>query len=311
MYSWLALFSTLSMYYFYQKKWQLWLLFTALGLYTQPYMAFIVLAQASYLFLTRQLRKNYRRFFYLFLLYLPWLPVIVFQFSRSGPMWIWPINWTTVQTILGNLYTGYEGTPGNFWWLATILSAAIVILSVLTISGKKPKTMLLFLLWVFLPVVLTLIVSYFKPIYVNRYLIFVSVAEVFLITGGILSLKNYFLRIIFTFLFLLFNFSFNLWFAPYHKKVDIRQTIAEINLLAAPSDLIIAKTPLVFFETEYYSPNPSQVFLYNPQNIPVPHYVGDVAIPKGKMIRAFPNYPKRAFLVFEDGHYEVVYNFIK
>ncbi|TSC53736.1 MAG: Uncharacterized protein LiPW16_317 [Microgenomates group bacterium LiPW_16] len=310
MYSLLALLATTSMYFFYTKNWVPYVLTSALGLWAQPFMVFVLLAQGAYLLaktegqrgyliLTKKLKKEYLiSFLFIFLLFSLWLPVILFQLTRSGPMWIWPINWTTVTTILGDLFTGYEGTPWDLWNKMKILS--LIILGLALFSRR-----LLFFLWLFLPVVLVLLISYFKPIYVNRYLIFATVAEVFLIILGISSIKNQLVRNLFAIFFLLFTIFFNFWFPPLHKKLDLRMTVAEIKNLAKPADLVFSQTPLTFFEATYYFPDRSRVFLYNPKGVEVPYYAGHNLITKEKWVNAFPKYPRRAFLIHDDATFEV------
>lgn len=300
MYSLLALLATASMYFFYTKNWVPYVLTSALGLWTQPFMAFVLLSQVAYSALTKSFKKPFLlSLIAILVLFSPWLPVIFGQFSRSGPMWIWPINATTVTTILGNLFTGYEGTPWDLWNKMKILS--LIILGLALFSRR-----LLFFLWLFLPVVLVLFVSYFKPIYVNRYLIFVTMAEVFLIILGISSIKNQLVRNIFAIFFLLFTIFFNCWFPPLHKKLDLRMTIREIEKLAKSSDLVFSQTPLTFFEATYYTPDRSRVFLYNPKRIEIPYYAGHNLITKEKWVDTFPEYPRKAFLIHDDGTYEVI-----
>jgi len=307
MYSLLALLATTSMYFFHTKNWVPYILFSALGLWTQPFMAFIILSQFIYLLLTKKLSRPYLlfekklclSFIAIFLLFAPWLPVLLAQLTRSGPMWIWPINWTTVTTILGNLFTGYEGTPWDLWNKMKILS--LIILSLALLSRR-----FLFLIWLLLPLALVLIISFFKPIYVNRYLIFVTVAEIFLIVDGIPRIKNRLIQKVFLFSFLFFIFAFNIWFPPLHKKLDLRTTIAEIKNLAKPDDLVFSQTPLTFFEANYYLPDRSRVFLYNPKMVEIPYYVGSNLITKEKWIYNFPKYPRRAFLIHDDGSFEII-----
>jgi uncharacterized membrane protein len=300
MYSLLAFLATASMYFFYSKNWVPYILTSALGLWTQPFMAFVILSQFIYLLWAKKLSRPYLlSLIAILVLFSPWLPVILFQLTRSGPMWIWPINWTTVTTILGNLFTGYEGTPWDLWNKMKILS--LIILG-LTVFSRR----LLFLIWLFLPVILVLIISYFKPIYVNRYLIFTTVAEIFLIVLGISIIKNQVVRNFFAIFFLLFTIFFNIWFPPLHKKLDLRITIKEIEKLAKPTDLVFSQTPLTFFEATYYFPDRSRVFLYNPKGVEVPYYAGHNLITKAKWVNAFPKYPRRAFLIHDDATYEVI-----
>jgi hypothetical protein len=247
------------------------------------------------------------------------LPTILAQFGRSGPMWIWPINLTTLMTILGNLLTGYEGTPGGLWNLMAIFSLIVLGLSfLLWCQERKEKFYLLLLVWLLWPVFLVLLISCFKPIYVNRYLIFVTVAEVLVSVMAISLIKNQFIRSLALFGLLIFLVVFSFWFPSRHKKLDIRRTITEVRQLAGSQDVVFAQTPLTFFETSYYFsqteknrldedhlPDRSRVFLYNPNHLEVPFYAGRNLITQDKMKDKFPSYPNRAFLIHDDGSYEV------
>lgn len=314
MYSLLVLLATTSMYFFLTKNWALYILASALGLWTQPFMVFILLSQGFYLLVTKTLTRKYLlAFAAILLLFSPWLPAIFFQFSRSGPMWMWPINWTTVTTILGDVFTAYEGTPGGLWNKMAILSLAIFLLALwvfkklLTKNEKLlSRSYQLILIWLFLPVIVVLAISYFKPIYVNRYIIFVTVAEILSIAIAVSLVKNRLLRQLIAWGFLIFTIGFNLWFPPLHKKLDLRSTLAEINREAGPQDWILAQTPLTFFEATYYTANRSRVLLYNPNRSAVPFYAGASIITERKMVSNFPQYPSRAFLIHDDGTYDVV-----
>ena len=315
MYSLLALLATASMYFFYLKNWQPYVLATALGLWTQPFMVFVILSQGLYLLLTKTFKKEHLwAFLASFLLFSPWIPIIFRQFGRSGPMWIWPINWTTVATILGNLLTSYEGTPWGLWQKMTLLSVILLILTFPVLKeakksrgSKKPTDFYLLLLcWLYLPVFLVLLLSYFKPLYVNRYLIFTTVAEIFLISISLSLIKNEVLRRFLAFSFLIFIVLFNLWFPTKHQKTDIRLTFREIGKMAKTTDLIYSKTPLTFFEANYYFPDRSRVFLYNPNHLAVPFYAGAALLPQNKMKDFVPLYPGRAFLINDDATYEII-----
>lgn len=314
MYSLLALLAAASMYFFLTRNWSLYVLASALGLWTQPFMAFVLLSQGVFLLVTRTLNLKYLlSFAAILLLFFPWLPTIFFQFSRSGPMWMWPIDWTTVKTVLGNVFTGYEGTPWGLWNQMAILSLIILSLSLFvlqkSLTGNKKllsSSYQMILVWLFLPVIVVLAISYFKPIYVNRYIIFVTVAEVLITVVGISLIKNKPLRLILSTLYLILLVGFNVWFPPLHKKLDLRATVWEINRLAGPQDLVLSQTPLTFFEATYYASDRSRVFLYNPNHNIVPFYAGASIINEEKMVYNFPRFPNKAFLIHDDGTYEVI-----
>ncbi len=312
MYSLLALLATASMYFFLTRNWALYILSSALGLWTQPFMAFVLLSQGVYLLVTKALTRQYlMAFAAILLLFSPWLPTIIFQFSRSGPMWMWPINWTTVTTILGDIFTSYEGTPGGLWNKMALLSLVIFSLALLVFKKSLnlktlSKFYQLILVWLFVPTLVVLAISYFKPIYVNRYIIFVAVAEVLITIMAISLIKNRLIRNLSAICYLLFAIGFNVWFPPLHKKLDLRATVLEINRLAGPQDLVLSQTPLTFFEATYYASDRARVFLYNPNHNTVPFYVGAGIINGEKMVYNFPRLPIKAFLIHDDGTYEVI-----
>ena len=100
---------------------------------------------------------------------------------------------------------------------------------------------------------------------------------------------------------------FNWWYPPQHKKQDVRETFIQVNTLRKPNDVILAGSPMIYLETLYYASDRSSVYLYNPTNGVFPWYIGDALITPSRMVSAFPDYPTRAFLIGENGTYEVVY----
>lgn len=313
MYSLYTLTTTASMYYFYTKRWKAYLIATTLALYTHPYTVFVPLVQAVYLLLTKRLTKQMLKMIITpFIVYLPWILVILQQFKRSGQMWIYPVNMNLVLSALGNLFTGYEGTPGFLWNLPKTLSLIFIIIFVYLACKKGSfQKNLLFFLWVFLPLGLILTASVFKPLYVNRYLITVSVALIFLLILGITSFSKKLIRITLAFFLILFS-TFLLLYLPYYiKKVNIRETFFFVNNLIKKDDLVLARSPLVFFESLYYSPNRSKVFLYNPDHVNLPYYLGTILIPQDRNLDHFPKYPQRAFMVYEDGTYQIFTDYQK
>lgn len=319
MYSLLALLATLSMYHFYQKSWGWHLLFTTLGLYTHPFMIFVVLAQLVHLILTSGLVVRTIKLLSIPLtLSLPWFLVTLTQLKRAGQFWIDPVNFKLVGSSLGNLFVGFEGNPPYLWNLTKIWSLIILIFVFKTAGfnhkrkwfhlNKIKRPILLFVLWVFLPLLLTLSISFLKPIYINRYLIFVTVGEIFLVIMGVSRVENEKLRRLLVVCLLTFFAYFNLWIAPFHQKTNFKKTMTEINQLTTKDDLILANSSLSFLQVSFYARNRSLCFLLNQEGEELPAYVGRVLIPQEKILTKLPRYPQRAFLVYKDGSYEIVYN---
>ncbi|MFZ5844987.1 MAG: hypothetical protein ACOY0S_00780, partial [Patescibacteria group bacterium] len=86
------------------------------------------------------------------------------------------------------------------------------------------------------------------------------------------------------------------------------RAIREINLLKGKDDLIYAESPLVFFETLYYSRSKDQVYLYNHHNSPFPWYLGEGIFSPRQNAASFPSYPVRAFVIHENGTFSVAYH---
>ncbi len=310
MYSLYFLLVSCSMFFFYTKKPALYIFFTTLALYTHPYTVFTPLAQGLYLLLMRKLTKWWLIYLILpFVFYLPWIMVILEQLQRTSDMWMYPINYTLVMAVLGNLYTGYEGTPGHLWPYMKIGSLLIIliIISGWIYSRKKKEEFILFALWAFFPLVVILSISIFKPVFVNRYIISTTVAEVLLVSLSIGMIRQKLVKIIYTALVLGLSI-FLLYYLPgYIKKTDIRSTFIDIKTRSNSDDLIYATSPLVYFESVYYFGDESRVFLYNPNMVKLPGYLGNVLMPEAKYRTEFPLPGKRVFLVNEDASFSILY----
>lgn len=310
-YSLFALTSTASMYYFYINNRIAYIIATTLALYTHPYTVFIPFTQGLYLLIKKRLnREKIAMMIVPFILYIPWMFVIVEQVKRTGQMWMYPINTNLVQSVLGNLLIAYDGTPGFLWNNMKILSLIVFVLYIYAINTKKKwKKNSLFFLWVFVPLVIVLAISYVKPIYVNRYIIMVSVGQILLLSIALQSIPNALIRKTLT-LFFFAVWIYTLYFLPpYVKKVDLRSSFQHVNAIAQNGDFIYANTPLVFFESLYYSNNQNSVYLYNPDQITLPPYLGTILIPTSKHKDIFPQYPKRTFMIYENGHFEIFSGF--
>lgn len=306
MYSFLILFTMLSMYFFYTKRWVWYILTSALGMYTQPFMAFVILTQMGYLLVTKQLGRIAKNALGIGLLFAPWILILLTQFRSSGPMWMYPVDLNLVTTVLGNLYFGYEGTPGGLWLYMQLTSLLLIIMTLwLWRHKRKQKELRLLLCWIGIPLLLVLGISLVKPIYVHRYLIYVTVGEVLLVSYFIFSIKKRSLQKFIAFGLVSITILVNLFVVNFHRKVNLRQTFATIRSQLRESDMIYAQTPLVYYESLYYAPDPTRVYLYNPYQITPPRYVGSVGMPPSVWKNTYPTLPSRAFIIGENGQYHV------
>ncbi len=317
-YGWYIFFAVLSLYACSQSKWRLWVAASVLGFYTHTYFLFFFIAQVLHwsVLNRKKLLKPLKLFhepmiassILIVSIMLPWLIRVLKETAVFTNSWYFPVNFNLVKSVLGNMYLGYEGTPWYLWGFTAGLSLLLLVLFFLAIYKKGIRARnSLFLFAVIVPLALVIGVSFIKPLFVNRYLIGVTVAEVFLVALAIEAIKNRLFQKFFALCALLFALGFNMWYPSQHAKLNIRATIQEVNALKGKDDVILAQSPLIFFETIYYADKGSRVFLYNPQNSPFPWYVGGVLVTEDQMISDLPVYPTRAFLVTEDGSYSITY----
>ena len=309
MYGWFMFFAVLSLYGYSEKKWWVMAVANVLGFYTHTYMIFVPIAQGIHWLCSRHRGIKFLHASALtILLMLPWFFRVIREMPKLKNTWYFPVDIHLVQSVLGNMFIGYEGTPWFLWNVTAYLSLGLLALFLFSLKPKttRPRN-LFFLTMTLLPLAMVIGVSFFKPLFVNRYLIPVTITEVFLVAFAIEAIQNHLVQKLFAFCFLLFAFGFNVWYPSQHAKIDIRKTLMEVNVLRGKQDIIVAASPLVFFESIYYSGDSKRVFLYNPSNIAFPAYVGDALITPAQMIRDFPTYPTRAFLIHEDGTFEITY----
>lgn len=317
-YGWYMFFSVLSFYSYQTNRYRLFAISTILGFYTHTYFLIVPFVQVIHWGLYHQkLFKTPRRLITdpfikygtlsLFLI-LPWLVKIALLSGKLKESWYFPVDGHLILSVLGNLFIGFEGTPWYLWPITAWLSLGLLISFFFAYKPKnhRPITSYL-LLQTILPLVVIIGISFFKPLFVNRYVIPITIAEIILIAYALNTLKKSWLQTGFSVILIITTLWFNFWYPPQHAKSDIRTTINTINALVNPADQIFVTSPLVYFETIYYASDPNRVFLYTPQGGSFPWYVGDAAFDQKKIRTNLPNYPKRAFIIHESGEFEINY----
>lgn len=309
MYSLYAFLAFAVLYFFYTRNWRWYTIFSILGLYTHSFFLLLTASLLAYLSLTRQFRKM---FIFLtlkpFLYYLPWLLVLVYQFIHSKGSWLFPVDLQLIKSVLGNLFTSFEGTPGFFWGHTAILSG-IILMFLFQAYNRNRKQALLFLIPIFFPLILILGYSILRrPLFVNRYLIFVTVAEIMGISLGIWHLKNNIFKVLSASAWLITVLIINMILVPYHKKTDFKSTFADINYRSGKEDFVYTKTPIAYLESAYYYKNPDKVFVYNPNNIKIPDYIGITVVFNQSSRTTLPPSPSKTYLIDDDANYQLIIN---
>ncbi len=302
MYTLLCFFATLSFYALYKKNSKLYLLAAILGLYTHYFMILVVIAQ--------YFLKNFKQKT-AFLAFAPWaLFVIVEKGLSGGSFWIPAPSIFSAIDFVGNIFTGYENSFGFFDHYLIILSLFIWVMLIFaykkyaTAHKKEREIFKTFLVWgVIIPIVVV-IISFIKPVFLPRYLIFSGVGLTFLIILAVEKMSKP-LKIVSLLCIVSVLLVYQGMQVTFRLKSPIKNNLLEIKSLLKKDDVVYVTNDLDFFVAQYYI-GEKNVYIYGNRLSAIPNYIGTVLINKNNIAASLPIYPKRAFIVTNDnGDYEV------
>ncbi len=130
-------------------------------------------------------------------------------------------------------------------------------------SKKDQKDIFLYLvIWSLLIPISVILISFIKPIFLTRYLIFSTVGFILLLILLFENIKSYKLLYIVLIICLFLNtFRFQQLQIKNRKKTNINKTIKDIRLMAGKNDVIYVKNYLDFHKVQYYF-DENRVFIY-------------------------------------------------
>ncbi|MEX1052749.1 MAG: hypothetical protein WEC80_02780 [Patescibacteria group bacterium] len=314
-YSLVVLLTLMSFYFLLKKNYRPYIVTAAIGLYTHYFMAFIVLTQILYVFLTEKNKKKlYKYPVYVFILFLPWILFVLNQNNiANDPFWISAISLGGLKLIPAVLYSGYEN---GFYYLNEIVSNLnltiylYIFLGALILfkgSSKNKKWFTLLFIWGFLPTLLALVISIYKPIFLARYLIISTPAIIMLLVLVNEHLRKPFKYLLFIILFIQ-TFNFAGLQAENRQKPDYRNTISEIKSQSDSSDLLYVSSELDYHVAQYYF-DENRVFIYGKSYDDIPNFVGKALIPQDSIKNTIPVYPSKAFILYPELIYDVKSSF--
>lgn len=318
-YAWYTFFATATLYTYVNKQWKWFITAAVLGFYTHTYHLFFVGTLALHYVWTQRhtLQTAYKKFFkdratHAFLWFglaaSPWIAKAASEATRLKSSWYYPVDWHLIKSVIGNMFLGYEGTPWYGWKYTYYLSIVLIGLFIYALKNKKTRTLTgLFALYGFLPLSAIIAISFVKPLFVNRYLIPVTISEVLLVGAALANIRNNTVQKLTAAAVFLFVMWFNWWYPPQHPKADFRTTFTQVKSIMQTQDVIVASDPIIYFESLYYAPDPSKVYLYNPTNEPFPWYIGDALFDTKRNVLTYPDYPYRAIVIHPDTTYEIIY----
>ncbi|MFA6080946.1 MAG: glycosyltransferase family 39 protein [Patescibacteria group bacterium] len=317
MYTMFAFFASLSYYAFFKKNYQLYLFSAIAGLFTQYYMLLVIFSQLFFLIINKKRVESFKKnnIYLSLLVFFPWLVFFLTQNGFPGSFWLSKPRLQDIFGLLGVIYTGNEYSfYGNTFVPAIFQNIAYfsILLSFITaigiyfyakkFSGKdKLNYQLLFIWGVGIAAVIGLI-SFIKPLYFPRYLIFTTVGFLLLI---ILTLEktNAYLRVLLIVILMTLTFNYQKLQIEYRKKTDLRKTLREIQMIAGKNDFVYVDD-LDFFTAKYYF-DENRVYIYGKSYKEIPTYNGKALIPKEKIATSLPYYPQKAFILNSNGQYTI------
>jgi len=312
MYSMIAFFGAALFYYLVKKNYRTYALVAFLGLFTHYFLALILLFHVLYVFFIthHEFKLFIRPLLRLFVWYIPWVIIVLFSRPPVGnQFWIIPPTWNEILFIPAIILTGFEK---NTWMDFPYLTHISLILWGLLLSSvypafyaKKNKIKEFILLggWAVLIPLFVFLISFWKPIFLPRYLIFSSVGMTLFIIWSIEMIGNKYIRVGMLVLISAILVVYSNGQILTRKKAPLKKTFASIQSELLKNDVVYVTNEYDFHPAQYYLPN-TKIYIYKKTYEELPWYVGKVLIPKESIQSSLPTYPSRAFIL-SDGTYTI------
>jgi len=317
MYTMFAFFASLSYYAFFKKDYRLYLLSSIAGLFTQYYMLLVIFSQLFYLIINKKSAEGFKKniIYITLFVFLPWFVYFLAQNGFPSSFWISKPQFKDIFGLLGVVYTGNEYSfYGNTFIQAIYqnLFYSSIVLSLITVTGiflyvkkftpkDKVNFQLLFIWGIGIAAFVGLI-SFIKPLYFPRYLIFATVG-LLLLAVFVLEKINIYFRLFLIVVLMTLTFNYQKLQIEYRKKTDLRKALKEIQIIAGKNDLIYTND-LDFFTAQYYF-DENRVFIYGKSYKEIPTYNGKTLISNEKVASTLPFYPQKAFILKSNGDYTI------
>lgn len=259
--------------------WSAYVLAITAALYTHYYTVFVIVAHWIYMIAaTSKTRKtglwNWRWWvanISIVALFAPWVPSAYAQFTRvQGSFWIPPVNARTLPNTLIQFLV--DGSGGPITHLETYLIGltfliALVLTFVFAKRHKLPRLSLVLLsAYLFTGPLLVFLISFKRPVYIDRYFVFAAVAFYCLLGVMVAMLKTRY-AILVTVL-ILAVFATGVQAVHVQATHNMKDIGAYVDSHIQPGDEIVSGELYTFFDYSYYNHTGQQVRLWskNPVN---------------------------------------------
>lgn len=289
------------------KKWNWWLLYAAsisLAVYTHYFTILWILAQGIFFlyivfkeeglnigkwFKNKNFQLGMAAYILAALSFTPWLGTFIKQSAQvQQSYWIPPISIWSIPNTFAKMTGGDVVDSANASYILIIL-VLIILFAVFLFSKKEQRKEKYFvLLSLFIPFLLTVILSVKRPLYVDRYFIFGFPFYLILLGETILLINNTKLKKLLMVLVLLgisITFPFRWYRVDAKNKPGMAAAAAYLNNQYKPGDKIFSGSSFVYFTFKYYNKTATNPLLFAPGYIP--HYSGTALLSPSDIITDF------------------------
>jgi len=313
MYSMMAFLATLLFYTIMKKKYRMYAYTALVALFTHYFLLIVIAFQVLFVFFTINKKERISFIFPLLkaaLWYFPWIVLLLIAKPPLGQsFWIAPSTWKDFAILPAIILTGYER---DAWIVVSFLSYISLIICTIVIVGSLKNTthqkkinFILLLGWALGIPLLIYLISFIKPLFLPRYLIFSSVGLTLLLIISLESIANTYIRLVAMGMLVFFLFSYSQIQVLMRTKAPLKKTFTTIRNEIGVNDVVYVTHEYDFHVAEYYLPT-QKVYLYKKTYDELPWFVGKVLIDKQAFRDTLPSFPTRAFIVNNDGSYSVM-----
>lgn len=233
------------------------------GLYTHYFFIFLLASQAIYVLYERLYIKKssftktyFALLFTSFLFFVPWIIYVLIQgkITNTQPLLAKPTTYNIFQTLI-NFVFGFQ--KYNIQTVLISMWPLLIVLFFAVFTQKRKihiRNIEYFLITTFVPVILVFVISYFRPIFLPRYLIFVTPTMFLILAWLILNASKSLTSLVpmallaVMILFLVYQNSSSA--TP--VKEDYQDVVAYLNTTVHPQDLVAVSAPFTVYPIEYY-----------------------------------------------------------
>lgn len=318
MYTLLAFFAAASYYALFTGRRRVYITVILLGLLTHYFMGFVIATQLH--IILKHHRKSADKTIGIADLkiaaglYAPWmLWVLAHKSFGSGDFWISPVRMKDLPVLPAMLYTGVEPYLPYFQDIEPYFANANLLISVIIVGVialgfiRRPHRLYPHLvLWGFGAATALFAVSFFKPIFLPRYLLFAAPGILLACATALDSMKPHAKYLMYA--LLVFASVWQLRLQAKYRTHGTQQTsraLAELATILKEGDVVYLDTELDYFTAAYYV-GAERVFIYNKRYEEIPDYVGKVLIPEEKIMTTPKDFPHKTYILQENGTYALM-----